>query len=113
MKETFETNLGNSQKEEMSSQEAYEQLKAAKLSEIKAGEDQRDTKTQELANTDQKVAQDKQDLDDTRNTLAADQEFLSNLKQTCQNTDAEWEERQKARAEEQQAVSEALSVLSP
>ena len=35
----------------------YESLKAAKLSEIKAGEDQRDTKTQELADTDEKNAQ--------------------------------------------------------
>jgi len=112
MKETFETNLGSSQKEEMQNQEAYEELKAAKLKEIKAGEDQRDTKTQELADTDSKVAQDKQDLDDTRNSLSADQEFLLNLKETCQNTDQEWEERQKARAEEVQAVSEALSILS-
>ena len=35
----------------------YESLKAAKLSEIKAGEDQKDTKTQELADTDAKNAQ--------------------------------------------------------
>jgi len=112
MKETFETNLGNSQKEEMQAQDAYVQLKGAKTDEIKAGEDQSDAKTQELANTDSKVANDKQDLDDTRNSLSADQEFLLNLKQTCQNTDAEWEERQKARAEEQTAVSEALSILS-
>ena len=35
----------------------YESLKAAKLTEIKAGEDQKDTKTQELADTDEKNAQ--------------------------------------------------------
>merc|ERR1719446_1399229 len=38
--------------------------------------------------------------------------FLMNLKETCQMTDAEWEERQKARQEEVQAVSEALAILS-
>merc|ERR1719271_1486607 len=91
MKETFETNLSNSQKEEMQAQQAYEDLKAAKLAEIKAGEEQRDTKTQELADTDQKLAQAKQDLDDTRNSLSADQKFLMNLKETCQMTDSEWE----------------------
>jgi len=112
MKETFETNLSASQKEEMANQQAYEDLKAAKLVEIKAGEDQRDTKTQELADTDQALAQAKQDLDDTRNSLSADQKFLMNLKQTCQMTDSEWEERQKARQEEIQAVSEALAILS-
>jgi len=112
MKETFETNLSASQKEEMEAQEQYNQLKAAKLSEIKAGEDQRDTKVQELANTDSKTAQDKQDLEDTRNSLSADQAFLLNLKETCQNTDAEWEARQKERATEVEAVSQALSILS-
>merc|ERR1711904_111182 len=45
MKETFESNLSSSQKEEMQSQAAYEDLKAAKESEIKAGSDQKDTKT--------------------------------------------------------------------
>merc|ERR1719353_115992 len=35
-----------------------------------------------------------------------------NLKETCQMTDSEWEERQKARQEEIQACSEALAILS-
>merc|ERR1719331_524283 len=112
MKETFETNLSTSQKEEMQAQQMYESLKAAKEEEIKAGTEQRDTKSQELADTDSKNAQAKQDLDDTRNTLSADQKFLMNLKETCQNTDAEWEERQKARAEEIKGCSEALAILS-
>merc|ERR1719271_2191364 len=112
MKETFETNLENSQKEEMQSQTAYEDLKASKEAEIKAGSDQKDTKTQELADTDSKNAQAKQDLEDTRNSLAADQTFLLNLKETCQNTDQEFEERTKTRQEEIQAVSQALAILS-
>ena len=36
--ETFETNLGASQKEEMTNQKAYEDLKAAKSTEIEAGQ---------------------------------------------------------------------------
>merc|ERR1719482_2120072 len=66
MKETFETNLSTSQKEEMAAQQAYEDLKAAKEAEIKAGTEQKDQKTQELADTDEKLAQDKQDLEETR-----------------------------------------------
>jgi len=112
MKETFETNLAASQKEEMQNQAAYEDLKAAKEEEIKAGQAQLDTKTQELADTDQHLSQAKMDLDDTRNSLTADEKFLMNLKETCQQTDAEWEERQKMRQEEMQGVSEALSILS-
>jgi len=112
MKETFETNLSASQKEELQNQAAYEDLKAAKEMEIKAGEEQKDTKTQELANTDSKLSQAKLDLEDTRNSLTADQKFLMNLKETCQQTDTEWEERQKARQEEIQACSQALAILS-
>jgi hypothetical protein len=112
MKETFETNLETSQKEEMASQTAYDDLKASKEAEIKAGSDQKDTKTQELADTDSANAQAKQDLEDTRNSLAADQKFLMNLKETCQMTDQEYEERTKTRAEEVKAISEALAILS-
>merc|ERR1719401_2694391 len=40
MRETFESNLSASQKEEMANQKAYEELKAAKEAEIKAGQEQ-------------------------------------------------------------------------
>merc|ERR1719169_408854 len=112
MKETFEANLSASQKEEMENQKAYEDLKAAKEAEIAAGQEQIETKTQELANTDEKLAQSKQDIEDTRASLAADEKFLAELKEKCQMTDQEWEERQKTRQEEMAAVSKALAVLS-
>merc|ERR1719248_281890 len=112
MKETFETNLSTSQKEEMAAQQAYEDLKAAKEAEIKAGTEQKDAKTQELADTDAKLADDKQNLEDTRNSLSADQKFLMNLKETCQMSDAEYEERVKSRQEEIKACGEALAILT-
>jgi len=112
MKETFEANLGDSQKEEMANQKAYEELKAAKEDEIAAGQAQIDTKTQELASTDEKNAQAKEDIEDTRKSLAADEEFLAMLKEKCQMTDKEWEERSKTRQLEMEAVSKALAVLS-
>jgi len=112
MKETFESNLSASQKEEMANQKAYEDLKAAKEEEIAAGQAQIDTKTQELADTDEKNAQAKQDIEDTRASLSADEQFLMMLKEKCSMTDKEWEERSKTRALEMEAVSKALSILS-
>merc|ERR1712066_1023512 len=112
MKETFEANLSDAQKEEMANQKAYEDLKAAKEAEIVAGQAQIDTKTQELADTDEKLAQAKEDIEDTRNSLAADEKFLMMLKEKCQMTDKEWEERQKTRQLEMEAVSKALAILS-
>merc|ERR1712032_1174865 len=112
MKETFEANLSDAQKEEMANQKAYEDLKAAKEAEIAAGQAQIDSKTQELADTDEKLAQAKEDIEDTRNSLAADEKFLMMLKEKCQMTDKEWEERQKTRQLEMEAVSKALAILS-
>merc|ERR1712203_72054 len=112
MKETFEANSSDAQKEEMANQKAYEDLKAAKEAEIAAGQSQIDTKTQELADTDEKLAQAKEDIEDTRNSLAADEKFLMMLKEKCQMTDKEWEERQKTRQLEMEAVSKALAILS-
>merc|ERR1740117_491299 len=112
MKESFEQNLAETQKDEASNVNAYEQLKAAKEDEIVAGQEQSETKTQELADTDEKLAQSKEDLDDTRASLTEDEAFLMMLKEKCSSTDAEWEERQKTRQLEMEACSKALAVLS-
>merc|ERR1719410_2545275 len=97
MRETFESNLSESQKEEMANQKAYSELKAAKEEEIAAGQAQIDTKEMELATTDEKNAQAKVDVEDTKASLSADEQFLLMLKEKCQMTDKEWEERQKTR----------------
>ena len=112
MKETFEANLASSQKEEGENQKAYADLKAAKEDEIAAGQAQVDSKTDELTTTDEKNAQAKTDLKDTQASLSADEEFLMMLKEKCQMTDKEWEERQKTRQLEMEAVSKALAALS-
>jgi len=112
MKESFEGNLGQSQKEETENNNAYEDLKAAKDSEISAGKSLSETKTQELATTDSKNAEDKQDLEDTQNTLDSDVAFLADVKAQCANLDAEYAERTKTRQLEIQAVNKALSFLT-
>merc|ERR1719223_1835416 len=75
-------------------------------------QEQIDKKTAELADTDEKNAQAKEDLEDTKKSLSADEEFLMMLKEKCSMTDKEWEERQKTRQLEMEAVSKALAVLS-
>merc|ERR1712125_234516 len=98
--------------EEMANQKAYEDLKAAKEAEIAAGQEQIDSKTQELADTDEKNAQAKEDIEDTKKSLSADEEFLMMLKEKCSMTDKEWEERSKTRQLEMEACSKALAFLS-
>jgi len=112
MKETFETNLADAQKQDAEDQKSYEDMKAAKESEIKAGTELSDTKTQELASTDEKNAQSKEDLENTRDVLAADEDFLADLKERCENMDQEYEERTKTRQLEIGACSKALAYLN-
>merc|ERR1712124_58406 len=56
MKETFESNLAQTQKDEQQGSADYENMKASKETEITASLDQIETKTQELATTDEKLA---------------------------------------------------------
>jgi len=51
-------------------------------------------------------------MTDTKASLTADEAFLMDLKEKCQMTDKEWEERQKTRQLEMEAVSKALEILS-
>merc|ERR1719326_798183 len=112
MKETFETNLSQAQKDELAAQDAYNELKMAKLAEIGASKKAVDMKSVELAETDEKCAQAKESLADTRDALSADQKFLMDLKEKCRMTDAEMEERTKARQAEIAAVGEAIAILT-
>merc|ERR1719506_2433195 len=112
MKESFEANLAELQKEEAANVKAFQELKAAKEEEIRAGDDQIDAKTQENADADEKLAQNKEDLEDTKKTLAEDEAFLAMLKEKCSTTDDEWEERTKTRQLEMEACSKALAVLN-
>merc|ERR1719321_1157072 len=112
MKESFETNLANAQKDDATSEQEFQDMKAAKESEIKAGTELADTNTQELASTDEKLAQSKEDLESTRDVLAADTAFLADLKERCENMDQEYEERTKTRQLEIQACSKALAYLN-
>jgi chromosome segregation ATPase len=112
MKETFESNMADSQKSELENQKKFEALKTSKEEEIAAGQEQIDTKTQELATADEKLAAAKKDLEDTKAGMAADEEFLLMLKEKCQGADQEYEERQKTRKLEIEAVSKALAFLT-
>merc|ERR1719375_1152343 len=112
MKETFETNLASSQAEESANQKAYEDLKAAKESQIGAATTAVEMKSQELADTDEKNAQSKEDKEDTEDSLAADTKFLAVVKDKCANMDKEYTERTTTRQLETQAVSKALEFLS-
>jgi chromosome segregation ATPase len=112
MKETFETNLADAQKEEAQAASDFATLKAAKTKEIAEGKKMSDEKVQELAKTQEDLAAAKQNKADTEDALAADTTFLSDLKVRCANADAEFEERTKARNLELSAVADTIALLN-
>jgi uncharacterized small protein (DUF1192 family) len=112
MKETFESNLSDSQKEEVKAAKDFADLKASKTKEMESARAMVDSKTQELAQTEEDNAAAKQNKVDTEAALAADTKFLADLKERCANADAEFEDRTKARALELQAVAETIALLN-
>jgi len=112
MKETFESNLAETQKDETWNRQAYEELKAAKEAEIKATQEAIDQKRTRKADNDERNAQAKEDIEDLRNALSADGAFLLDLKERCAQTEHQYSERVAMRQTEAQAISEAITILS-
>merc|ERR1719281_6445 len=112
MKESFETNMATSKKEEEQAASDFAQMKEAKTKEIAAANDQIESKTVQLGDTEEKFAMSTQDKKDTEKALAADIEFLADLQSKCATADQEYQARVKVRTEEMKAVSETLEIVT-
>jgi len=112
MKESFETNMATSKKEEEQAASDFAQMKAAKTKEIAAANDQIESKKVQLGDTEEKYALSVTDKKDTEKALAADIEFLADLQSKCATADAEYQARVKVRTEEMKAVSETVGMLT-
>merc|ERR550537_127926 len=112
MKETFETNLAQSQKDEAEAAAQFADLKAAKTKELASANAMVDSQTQDLAEADEQNAAAKQNLKDTTAAHASDTQFLKDLKERCANADAEYETRTTTRNEEVKAISETIGILN-
>mmetsp|Transcript_15019 Transcript_15019/g.33025 ORF Transcript_15019/g.33025 Transcript_15019/m.33025 type:complete len:701 (+) Transcript_15019:96-2198(+) len=104
--------LSEAQAKEAEASADFLDLRHAKESEVAAGEEAETAKTEQLAETKKKVADDTEDLTDTEDALSADQKFLLNLKKTCGNLDTEYDTRSQDRHNELSAVSDALVILT-
>merc|ERR1719420_1899043 len=111
MKESFETNLEQSRKDEAEGASSYSALKSAKEAEIKAAGEKVFNKEAENAEAVKKNAESKEQLVATRAALEADTTFLASLKKQCAVTDEDWEARTKMRSDEIAAVSDTIAML--
>jgi hypothetical protein len=112
MKEDFEVNLSEAQKGEAKTKAEYEQLKAAKEDEIATGKKLIVDIDGNIADIQEKYAQEAKQLEDTQDQLALDEEFLNNLTEKCATMDADFDKRTKDRLTEIEAVTDTIKILN-
>lgn len=112
MADEFARDLAEAQKAELAAEEAFQNLKAAKLAEIQAATQQKEAKEGQLAQLLSDVAEAKEDLEATTAALTADQEFLATLEKNCADEETGYQERVKVRSEEIRALGETLKILT-
>jgi len=104
--------LSGAQQTEAARAATFAELRAAKTSEIEAGEKMSEQKEDELAKTDMDNAEAKEDLEQQMAQLAEDQKFLGNLDKMCAEGDANFAKRKQSRLSEIQAVAQTIEILA-
>jgi len=112
LKDEMEASLSASQAAEKEAAANFNEMRRAKTAEIENGETMAERKEDELADTNNALAEAKEDLDQTTAVLTADQKFMVNLKATCTDADAAFEKRKAARLQEIKAVAETIEILT-
>merc|ERR1719299_345464 len=90
----------------------FADLKASKEKEISVATEAIETKTGRSGELAVSVVQTKDAIEDTQVELADTQKFISQLENECATKEKEWAVRQKLRAEEISAISEAIGILN-
>jgi len=112
MLEEMEGDLASAKSDEATAVSGFEDLSAAKNSEISAATSAIETKTARAGEVAVEIVQTEDDLEDTEADVAETQKFLGDLGKQCAEKKAAWGERQKMRAEEIDAISQAVKILN-
>merc|ERR1740123_994298 len=112
MREDFHKDLSDLQKKELKDEASFKALKEAKEEQIASGRALVAKLDGEIADLKAAHAAAFKELEDTKAQLALDRTFLANLKQKCQETDAEFEVRVQDRLTEIAAVDDTIKILN-
>merc|ERR1719262_905954 len=112
MMDEFATSLADAQKAELEAIISFQKLKAAKTAEIAAATKMVKAAEKKLAELEAKMGQAKKDLDAAKEKLAADEASLAQVEKMCKQAEEEYAKRVPDRAEEVQAINEALKILT-
>mmetsp|Transcript_14164 Transcript_14164/g.34437 ORF Transcript_14164/g.34437 Transcript_14164/m.34437 type:complete len:855 (-) Transcript_14164:38-2602(-) len=112
MHDTFKENLANTEEAERRSLANFNEFKALKEKEIETLEDGIEDRENSIGDKAGSVQTNMQTLEQTESDKAADEEFLTDLRQQCADKKAQYEERNKIRADEAAAISQAVAILN-
>jgi hypothetical protein len=112
MKDTMEANLAEAEADEAKAAAGFTDLEASKKKEIEVATEAIESKTVRSGELAVSVVQTKDALEDTIQEVADNEKFSSQLDEQCASKQKEWAVRQKARADEVQAISEAIGILN-
>jgi len=112
MKDTVEANIAEATKSEEGAVAAFTALKASKEQEITTASMAIENKQVRAGTLAVSVVETKDDLEDTEKEAADTEKFGAQLQAQCGTKEKEWAEREKLRAEEITAISEAISILN-
>merc|ERR1719456_783193 len=112
MKESMEANLAEAEADEAKAVQGFADLKASKEKEIEVATESIESKTVRSGELAVSIVEAKDSLEDTTQEVADNEKFAEGLTEQCAAKEKEWAQRQKDRAAEISAVSEAIGILN-
>lgn len=112
IKSDLDHELKQLQEQDSKAQASYEAVIKAKRAEIDAAKATLESKKEQKANADEQKTRTTQDIKDTKESMGADAAFAMEVKQKCAVFEKEFDERKKTRADETEAISKALEILT-
>mmetsp|Transcript_18277 Transcript_18277/g.40444 ORF Transcript_18277/g.40444 Transcript_18277/m.40444 type:complete len:683 (+) Transcript_18277:136-2184(+) len=112
LKNKFRSQLSDLEKEELNQKHDYEMMIQTLEDEIEAATKTSSRKAAEKADKQKRMAEAQGEKDEEESDLAADSKYLSDLDAECMNKSVDYESRQKTRADEINAIEQAVGILS-
>merc|ERR1719191_2551214 len=112
MKEEMEGNLATAVSDEAKAVEGFNSLEASKETEVEVATEAIETKTARSGELAVSVVQTKNALEDAEEEIANAGKYAEQLAAQCAEKEKEVAERQKMRAEEISAISQAIGILN-
>jgi len=111
LKDDFREKLGECQKEEMNSKHAFDMKLADLTDSVENSKTDIDEKTVTKARKEEQQAQDKKELASTISVKKEDESTLKDTTTECEEKAMSYDEKQKLRAEEIEAIETAIGIL--